>query len=81
MPSGADLEQARTWLGEAKRPLVLAGVDVLTQGGSDAVAGFCTGYNIPLITTYKAKGILDEAHPLALGGAGLSPVAPGTIRL
>lgn len=74
VPSGEDLHTAQTWLAEAKRPLVLAGVDVLTQNGSTTVADFCTEQNIPLITTYKAKGVLDETHPLALGGAGLSPV-------
>ncbi len=30
---------------------------------------------IPLVTTYKAKGVVDETHRLALGGAGLSPLA------
>ena len=75
VPSGQDLSKAQTWLKEAKRPLVLAGVDVLSQNGSETVAAFCIGHNIPLITTYKGKGILDENHPLALGGAGLSPVS------
>jgi acetolactate synthase-1/2/3 large subunit len=32
-------------------------------------------FSIPLITTYKAKGIVDERHAMALGGAGLSPQA------
>lgn len=74
-PSGVDLDTARNWLAEAKRPVMVAGVDVLTQGGTKTVAAFCRAQNIPLITTYKAKGILDENDPLALGGAGLSPVA------
>lgn len=74
-PAGPDLEAARSWLNEAERPVMVAGVDVLTQKGSSAVADFCRNHNVPLITTYKAKGILDEAHPLALGGAGLSPMA------
>ena len=74
-PSGEALETARTWLAESERPLVVAGVDVLTQGVSAAVEAFCTSLNVPLITTYKAKGVLTETHELALGGAGLSPVA------
>lgn len=75
VPAGDDLDKAQSWLKEAERPLVIAGVDVLTQGHATAVAGFCIDNNIPLITTYKAKGILDENHALALGGAGLSPIA------
>ena len=73
VPAGEDLETAQTWLREAKRPLVLAGVDALSQRASEAVAAFCKAHGAPLVTTYKAKGILPEDHPLALGGAGLSP--------
>ncbi len=74
-PAGADLDIARGWLKDAQRPLVIAGLDVLTQGHSEAVAQFCEAHGTPLITTYKAKGILNETHPMALGGAGLSPIS------
>ncbi len=73
-PHGAALVTAREWLAEAKRPLVLAGLDVLVQNACDRVAKFCRDQHAPLITTYKAKGIIDEREPLALGGAGLSPL-------
>ncbi|MEM8688164.1 MAG: thiamine pyrophosphate-binding protein [Pseudomonadota bacterium] len=73
-PSGPALEQARSWLAAAERPLVIAGVDAITQGGEAAVEAFCRTFNAPLIATYKAKGIVPEDDPLALGGAGLSPV-------
>ncbi|HFQ14766.1 MAG TPA: thiamine pyrophosphate-binding protein [Rhodobacteraceae bacterium] len=73
--ASADLEQARQWFSQAQRPLMIAGVDVLNQNVSDAVAEFCHKQAIPLITTYKAKGVLPEDEPLALGGAGLSPKA------
>ena len=33
----------------------------------------CQQYQIPLISSYKGKGILSEDHPLALGGTELSP--------
>jgi acetolactate synthase-1/2/3 large subunit len=70
----AELEQARAWLSEAENPLVIAGVDVLSQDCAGEVADFCRRFNAPLITTYKAKGIISEDDPLALGGAGLSPL-------
>ncbi|MEM1198631.1 MAG: thiamine pyrophosphate-binding protein [Pseudomonadota bacterium] len=73
-PSGSALEEARNWLAEAERPLVIAGVDVITQGGEAGVEAFCRTFNAPLIATYKAKGIVPEDDPLALGGAGLSPI-------
>ncbi len=73
--SGSDLETARTWLRSAKRPLMIAGVDAMNENAEPAIAAFCARLNIPLITSYKAKGTLSEDHPLALGGAGLSPLA------
>ncbi|WP_172331783.1 thiamine pyrophosphate-binding protein [Mangrovicoccus sp. HB161399] len=73
------LAEARRWLAEAERPLAIAGLDVLAEGAADAVAQFCIQHGVPLITTYKAKGVLREDHPLALGGAGLSPLADRTL--
>lgn len=73
--AGPDLDVARALLAQAERPLMVAGLDVLTQGASEAVADFCRDLAVPLITTYKAKGVLPEDDPLALGGAGLSPAA------
>jgi acetolactate synthase I/II/III large subunit len=77
---GPDLEDARKALREAKKPLVLGGVDVLHQDAADAVADFAREFSTPLITTYKAKGILSEDHALALGGAGLSPKADAILQ-
>ncbi|MRG72343.1 thiamine pyrophosphate-binding protein [Alphaproteobacteria bacterium HT1-32] len=72
---GGDIEQAKDWLRQAKKPLIIAGLDVLHQHAEDAVTAFARDFGIPVITTYKAKGVLDENDPLAMGGAGLSPVA------
>ena len=60
---------------KAKQPLVIAGVDAVNEGAGLALADFCKTHDIPLITTYKGKGLLPEDHPLALGGHGLSPKA------
>ncbi len=72
---GALLDQARAWLAGADRPVMIAGLDALRPAASAAVAAFCRRFRVPLITTYKAKGLLPEDDPLALGGAGLSPRA------
>ena len=76
---GPDLDEARRRLSDAERPLMVAGLDVLTHDASEAVAGFCRDFSVPLITTYKAKGVLPEDDPLALGGAGLSPKADAVL--
>lgn len=74
-PAGPDLETARRWLGAAERPLILAGLDVLYDGSAEALRGFAESHAVPVITTYKAKGVLPEGHALSLGAAGLSPLA------
>ena len=74
-PEGADLERARDWLREAARPLMIAGVEVLDHGAETAVAGFAERHGIPVLTTYKAKGVLSEDRDLSMGAAGLSPKA------
>ena len=73
VPVGPYLAQAREWLAGAQRPVMIAGLDVLAEDASGAVRTFCEAFNVPLVTTYKAKGILPEDHALSLGGAGLSP--------
>lgn len=73
-PVGPALDAARTALAQAIRPVVITGVDAMTEG-AEAVLENAAALGIPVITTYKAKGLLDENHPLALGAAGLSPMA------
>ncbi len=72
---GAALDDARQLLMNAVRPVMIAGVDALNQGAAEDVCAFAERYNIPLITTYKGKGIMPEDEPLSLGAAGLSPKA------
>ncbi len=78
--SGAELDVARAAIAKAERPLMIAGVDVLHHGAHAAVANAVRQLNIPLLTTYKAKGVLAEDDPLALGGHGLSPKSFAIIK-
>ncbi|MCR9257089.1 MAG: thiamine pyrophosphate-binding protein [Alphaproteobacteria bacterium] len=72
---GRDLDRAREMLAAAERPVVVAGLEVLADGASEAVARFCRDHGVPILTTYKGKGILPEGDPMAMGGHGLSPKA------
>ncbi|GFE50484.1 acetolactate synthase [Roseobacter cerasinus] len=74
-PSGADLGTARQWLAGAQRPVMVVGLDAMVEEAGPALQSFAETYNIPVVTTYKAKGLLPEDHALSLGGAGLSPLA------
>ena len=67
------LEAARDHLAAAERPIMLAGVGAMHHQAQDVIREICERFEMPLVTTYKAKGLLDENHPLALGGHGLSP--------
>ena len=75
--TGTDLDTAMALFAKAQRPIAIAGVDAVNEGASAALSAFCREFRIPLVTSYKGKGLLDENDPLALGGAGLSPKADG----
>lgn len=67
------LQTTLAQINRAKKPLAIAGVGVLQQRAESQLSTFLQTHNIPLITTYKAKGILPEDHALSLGATGLSP--------
>lgn len=75
VPTGISLEAAQRALANATKPLIIAGVDALSEAAAKAVQSAAETLGAPVITTYKAKGLLPEDHDLALGGAGLSPKA------
>lgn len=74
-PFGSDLDRARELLGKSERPIIIAGLDAMNDDASAALTDFAETFGVPVITTYKAKGLISEDHDLALGGAGLSPLA------
>lgn len=73
--TGAQIARLQAALGRARRPIALAGVDAVNEAAGPAIAEFCRAHGVPLITSYKGKGLLDEGDPLSLMGAGLSPKA------
>lgn len=75
LPAPKDLQQALAALQDATRPIAIAGVDAVNEAAGPAITAFCRTHGIPLITTYKGKGLMDEQDPLCLGAAGLSPKA------
>jgi acetolactate synthase-1/2/3 large subunit len=76
---GPDLDLARGWLSTAKRPVMIVGLDAMNDDAGADIKAFCEKFSIPFLTTYKAKGIVPETHPLCLGAAGLSPLADKTL--
>ncbi len=72
-PDGESLNKARAMLAGAKRPIIVAGLGAVHHDAGEAILELAQNHQIPVVTTYKAKGIIDENHPLSLGGHGLSP--------
>lgn len=75
LPAPEALATALAALTAARRPLAIAGVDAVNEAAGPAITAFCRAHRIPLVTTYKGKGLMPEGDPLCLGGAGLSPKA------
>ena len=55
----------------SKRPLILAGTGVIWAHAVQKLRDFSLKYGIPVTTTYSARGVLPEDHPLCLGMIGL----------
>ncbi len=74
-PSQASLNAALTQLAASKRPLIIVGYGARTVMGD--VIKFAEQLNIPIATTFKAKGQIADSHPLAAGVLGRSgtPIA------
>jgi acetolactate synthase I/II/III large subunit len=73
---GPLLEEARALFRGSIRPMMVVGIDAIHEAGAGAaICTFVERFQIPFLTTYKAKGIVPEDHPLCLGGHGLSPLS------
>ena len=70
-----EFKEVRTRLAQAKRPLAVLGLEILSEGCEADVKEFLLKHGIPSVATYKGKGIIPDDHALSLGGAGLSPKA------
>ncbi len=74
-----DVATALALLAPSKRPLAIAGVDAMLEGAGAAITDFCRQHKMPLVTTYKGKGLMPESDVLCLGAVGLSPLADKTL--
>jgi acetolactate synthase-1/2/3 large subunit len=73
-----EIEAAAARLVQAERPLVVAGLEALEPTAATALRQLADA-GVPIVTTYKAKGVVDERHARSLGGTGLSPKADSVI--
>jgi acetolactate synthase I/II/III large subunit len=69
-PSPAQLARAVELIGEASRPIVLAGHGAARAGAAEAVRRFVETLELPVATTFHGKGVVPDDHPNALGSVG-----------
>jgi len=55
----------------AQFPIILAGNGLIRSGKCRALVEFAEALNIPVTTTFMAKGAIPNSHPLCLGTVGL----------
>ncbi len=74
-PSQESLEKALALIRKSKRPVIIAGHGARFH--MEAITAFAERLNAPVLTTFKGKGLIPDAHPLAAGVLGRSgtPVA------
>ncbi|MCJ7557781.1 MAG: acetolactate synthase large subunit [Gammaproteobacteria bacterium] len=69
--AAAQIDKGARLISQATHPVVLAGNGVIRGRASEALMRFAARLNIPVATTYMAKGVIADTHPLALGAIGL----------
>ena len=70
-PPSEKIAQAARIISQAKYPLVMAGNGIIRAGAADQLVAFAETLNIPVATTFMAKGVIPSSHALSLGAVGL----------
>ena len=71
VPPPEKILQAAEIINNASYPIVMAGNGVIRSGASDCLVEIAEKLNLPVATTFMAKGVIPFSHPLSLGTVGL----------
>lgn len=71
VPPQDKINQAAELMSNAKYPLVMAGNGVVRAKADEALVAFAEKLNVPVATTFMAKGSISFSHDLSLGTVGL----------
>lgn len=74
-PAQESIDKALSMFKGAKRPVIIVGHGARFH--MDAITAFAESINAPILTTFKAKGLISDSHPLGCGVLGRSgtPIA------
>jgi acetolactate synthase-1/2/3 large subunit len=65
-PAPSQVSRAVEVIGQAKHPVILAGNGVVRGEASAAVRRFARQFQIPVLHTFMAKGVMPDSDPLSL---------------
>jgi acetolactate synthase-1/2/3 large subunit len=66
-PAGAAVDLPAGLLAGSRRPLLIAGLGVGTPSEATRLRALCARRGMPALVTYKAKGVVPDAHPSFAG--------------
>jgi acetolactate synthase-1/2/3 large subunit len=66
------IEKSVELLREARRPLIIAGYGCIRAGAQEPLKNISERLNIPVTSSLKAKGAIDERSALVLGSLGVT---------
>ena len=69
-PDSADIEQVKTLLQAAKRPLVVLGGSNWNDDGRNAIHAFAERNKIPVATGFRRHDLFDNSHASYIGNLG-----------
>jgi tartronate-semialdehyde synthase len=75
-PKDEDIAKVIQMINEAKNPILLMGGGVISADASEKCVELAEMLNMPVITTYMAKGGILAAHPLNAGHCGIQVGQP-----
>ncbi len=80
IPPQDDLNKAFELINQAEKPAIIVGKGAKPH--RDAIIQFAEKIDAPIITTFKAKALIADSHPLACGVLGRSgpPVSSATMN-
>ena len=78
-PPKNELDKAIELINNAKRPCIVVGKGAIDN--RDGVIKFAEELQIPIVTTFKAKGFVPDSHPLACGVLGRSGIPVASIMM
>ncbi len=70
-PPAEKVAQVAELIAAARFPVIIAGNGVIRSHACEELVRFAEKLNIPVATTFMAKGLLPAAHPLFVGAVGL----------